>query len=301
MYPRHYFSLFPSAPIEPQVFVAMAFDKRHRPRWESVIRPAIEDIELRPHRVDVRRVSDSILTEILQGIGASKLIFAEVSPLDEVRNTNVMYELGIAHAAREPTEVVIFRDDNAPLPFDVANVRVNRYEANPDDNPEQARESVRAALADALRELDLSKSMAVQMSMQRLDQTSFNLLISAVGIGSISHPEQRTRGQILASADTLQSLRILLELGLVRPKYPDLYSMAQNIGEPELAEPGPLPVIYAPTELGKAVMVEIALRNGGIQMINDAELAARMTKRFEEMQPELAARIKQRFEEMQPE
>ena len=53
MYPNLYFSLFPSTPIEPQVFVAMAFDERHEQRWQSVIKPAIKDLDLKPHRVDV--------------------------------------------------------------------------------------------------------------------------------------------------------------------------------------------------------------------------------------------------------
>lgn len=285
MYPNRYFNLFPSTPIEPQVFVAMAFDERHNQRWETVIRPAIKDVNLKPYRVDASRVSDSILTEILQGIGTSKIIFVEVSLLDGNRKPNVMYELGIAHATRDATEVVIFRDDDALLPFDVANVRVNQYEAHPDDNPEKARESVRFALADALREFDLSKSMAVQIAMQRLDQASYNLLLNAIGKGGVIHPHWQNIGQAVASADTLRALTILLELRLLTPEYPDIYDLVQKLGEPELEKSGPLAVTYKSTELGKAVMENIALQYGGQRLINDADLFRQVEQYFKDKQP----------------
>ena len=106
-------------------------------RWELVIAPAIKTVErndlpLEPHRVDVKRVSDSILTEILNGVSNSLVIFADVSSFGEVedkpiRNGNVMYEVGLAHATRLPEEVILFRSDSDELLFDVANVRINRY------------------------------------------------------------------------------------------------------------------------------------------------------------------------------
>ena len=73
-------------------------------RWESVIAPAIQsveknDVSLEPYRVDISRVSDSILTEILTDISRSLVIFADVTSLGKIenkpiRNGNVMYEVG---------------------------------------------------------------------------------------------------------------------------------------------------------------------------------------------------------------
>jgi len=73
MYPANYFVLFPPFPRENKVFIAMSFDQRFEDRWTRVIGPAIRnirvnDVPLEPHRVDIRQVSDSILTEILAGI-----------------------------------------------------------------------------------------------------------------------------------------------------------------------------------------------------------------------------------------
>ena len=110
MYPFHLFGLFPPFPREDKVFVAMSFDSRMNTRWEKVIAPAIRNVSvnsrpLEPLRVDTRRVSDSVLTDILNGIGNCRIVFADITALDVlngvgIRNSNVLYEVGIAHASR---------------------------------------------------------------------------------------------------------------------------------------------------------------------------------------------------------
>ena len=42
MYPANYYALFPAFPRVSSVFVAMSFDSRFVPRWENVIKPAIQ-------------------------------------------------------------------------------------------------------------------------------------------------------------------------------------------------------------------------------------------------------------------
>ena len=57
-----------------------------------------------------------------------------------MRNDNVLYEVGLAHAARLPAEVVLFRSDRDQLMVDVVNIRVNSYD--PDRDPGAAREAL---------------------------------------------------------------------------------------------------------------------------------------------------------------
>jgi len=119
MYPAHFYGLFPAFPRNKTVFVAMSFDQQFDRRWTEVIEPAIQDIvidgtPLKAIRVNSRIVGDSILTEILSGIGTAQVILADISSigtLDDrpVRNGNVMYEIGLAHATRLPEEVLLFR------------------------------------------------------------------------------------------------------------------------------------------------------------------------------------------------
>lgn len=272
MYPQQYFGLFPAAPVEPRVFVAMAFDERHRARWDAVIKPAIESVGLEAFRVDAARVSDSILTEILQGIGTAKLVFAEVSPIDGHRRPNVFYEVGIAHAARQAKEVVVFRDDHDRLPFDIANVRVNHYD--PDSDPEGAKEAIYDALTDGLRELDLAQSMAADYAARRLDQSAFNLLLAGATIGRIDHPERKNMRQALASAEVNQSIRLLLELGLIQPLYPDFRKLVSLLGTPSADEPARLDVSYELTPIGKSVLQKIALDHGFDDVMKDPDAVA---------------------------
>src|SRR5438128_2587799 len=108
MYPHTYMSLFPPFPKDNRVFVAMSFDSRFQPRWEKVLVPAIrlverDDMSLEPHRVDLRKASDSVLTEILEGITRCRFFLADISVIGEIdgkpiRNANVLYEVGLAHA-----------------------------------------------------------------------------------------------------------------------------------------------------------------------------------------------------------
>src|SRR5688572_24479525 len=132
MYPAAFFGLFPPFPRTDQVFVAMSFAPQFDARWRDVIQPAIRrisanNIRQEPRRVDASIVGDSILTEILQGVSQSRLVFADITSrnhlgAEPVRNANVMYEVGLAHAVRLPEEVLLFRSDADPLLFDVAQV-----------------------------------------------------------------------------------------------------------------------------------------------------------------------------------
>jgi len=195
----------------------MSFDERFRARWENVISPGIIDAGLEALRVDASRIGDSILTEILNGIRTSRLIFADISA-DEggVRNGNVMYEVGIAHAVRNPQEVVLFRSDGERLLFDLANIRVNRYE--PDTDSQMARRRVTEAVSEALREIDLTRNLAVQRAAESLDPDGL-ILVAEAASGVIRPPESHTMKDVMNNIGTMISLPRLLDLGLIASVY----------------------------------------------------------------------------------
>jgi hypothetical protein len=269
VYPANYFGLFPPFPRQDTVFVAMSFDERFDHRWTEVISPAIRNVQLNgrslePLRVDARRISDSILTEILSGISSSRLIFADVTTLAHVngraiRNGNVMYEVGIAHAVRLPEEVLLFRSDTDPLLFDVANVRANSY--SPDDRPEDAKKYLSECIVAALRELDLRRHMAVGKVAELLDFPSWWLLAETQSGKPVPHPQMKTMGQALGNASRAAAIQRLLELGAIRTSYlaltPETYerlkaSTAQDI------------LAYECTDFGRAIFDE-GIRRMGIQ------------------------------------
>lgn len=232
MYPNQYFSLFPPFPRENRVFVAMSFDEQFSARWEEVIVPAIRSTKyeggpLEPHRVDAKRISDSILTEILGGISNDQLVLADVTAADEidgkpVRNGNVMYEVGIAHAIRLPEEVLLFRSDTSHLLFDISNVRVNSYD--PDGDHVVARELVAEAIRDAFKERDLRCQNSIKLAAKSLDIPSLKVLVNAlaIGNGSIRHLPTKNVKNALGNAPGNAAIGRLLGMGALQARFAGL-------------------------------------------------------------------------------
>ena len=268
MYPAHYYGLFPAFPRKKTVFVAMSFDASFERRWVDVLAPAIsavsiDDIPLEPVRVDARVVGDSILTEILSGIGSSQVVLADISSIGEldgrpIRNGNVMYEVGLAHAVRLPEEVLLFRSDDNQLPFDTANVRVNKYA--PDDLPEEAQTLVSNAIVSALREVNLQKHLAVRTVADSLDATSFGILVKCQLEGQYCHPERKTMGQAMAAVSIESAIQRLLTLGLLEVRYKAHTLEELNSKGVELSGDA---MPYFITTFGKAVFHEISQRMAG--------------------------------------
>lgn len=205
----------------------MSFDPRFDARWHKVIDPAIRSIDsntipLEPVRVDQRPIGESILTEILTGISRSTVVFVDITTIGmnndrPVRNGNVMYELGIAQAVRLPEEVIVFRSDEDPLPFDVASIRVNSYK--PDAQPHVAKEMVSSAIRSAIAEVDLKRHLAVRRALEMLDHSMLMVLIEALATAGIVHPRMKTMGEILQLTGRVAAISRLLELGLLQTEY----------------------------------------------------------------------------------
>lgn len=284
MYPANYFGLFPPFPRQDTVFVAMSFDTSFDNRWSKVIAPAINNVlrdgnKLEPVRVDARQFSDSILTEILSGITNSRLIFADITTqgiLGErpVRNGNVMYEVGIAHAVRLPEEVLLFRSDSDRLLFDVANIRVNDY--TPDEKPEEAISQISKSIIAALSELELRRNLAVARAAESMDFPSWWLLSETQISERIVHPETRTMGQALGNASRVAAIRHLLDLGALRTSYlsltPEKYEAVKDSTD--------VPILtYECTEFGEAILLEAAHRMG----MSSPDMMDVLEKQYKEM------------------
>lgn len=225
MYPAELLSLFPPFPRDNTVFVAMSFDARFDSLWRNVLIPAAKDVDyqgtpLEAHRVDLTRKSDAILTEIVERISRSRLILADITSIGSVlvgwhkhrpiRNSNVLYEVGIAHAARLPEEVILVRGDDDPLDFDISGVRVHRYS----QNPNEARRQVATLLADALKAVDARRHLSVRLAVQSLDLTMYLLLDEAMT--DVKHPKTSTMREVLSSIERIAAINRLLSAGLLQ-------------------------------------------------------------------------------------
>jgi len=246
MYPKRYLDDYRTFSRTNRVFVAMPIKPAFEKRWERVFSPAIKKVGLKPWRADSRSSGDSIQTEILKEIGQAQLILVDIST-DNLnrRNENVMYELGIAHAARLPEEVIIVRSDKGPLPFDFTQIRVKQF------NPtiiSKAQAVIYTLLNDALLEIDYTKDLLVDRTIQSLDEDALHVMLQEYTVANKDinaplrqfHPGPITYGH-LKNPEFRAALHRLHTLGVVAI---DAYEHKK-------------PARYIWTDLGRAIIKKL--------------------------------------------
>jgi hypothetical protein len=113
--------------------------------YRDLIGPAIRDAGLEPIRADEEMAGGIIHKPIFE-----RLILCEFAVADlTTANPNVFYELGVRHAVRPATTVLVF-SENSSLPFDVALLRALPYAIGSGGLPENV-EASRKSLAERLR------------------------------------------------------------------------------------------------------------------------------------------------------
>lgn len=257
MFPSEYYGLFPPFPENDRVFVAMPFSGRFSLRWEHVVEPGIKAAGLDPYRVDLSKVADSIPLKILREIGTCRLVFADITSENGVRNANVMYELGIAHAIRRPEEVIVFRSDNDVLPFDIAPVFADTY--RPDSGPgasTAAIAQVRGAIERAIGSVDLTRHLIVQRIVDALDVPTFEVLATKLPLPFGTIPSQISLGTAVNDSRLLAGFARLVSLGVLRTTLPDFMELYAAKG----AEPIASGLQFELTPLGNAVAQEFRQR-----------------------------------------
>jgi hypothetical protein len=102
--------------------------------YKNLIAPAISAAGLEPLRADEELAGGVIHKPMFE-----RLILCEFAIADlTTANANVFYELGLRHAVRPASTVLIFAEGGGQLPFDVAPLRAIPYKLGPDGKPANA-------------------------------------------------------------------------------------------------------------------------------------------------------------------
>ena len=248
MYPREFFDSYWRPEIRDEVFVAMPFHDEFALIWAQCFEPAIRldlDVRLTSRRVDGSVLSGSIVTDILDGIAHSRIVLADISVAAEgrwagQRNGNVMYEVGLAHAVRQTTEVLLVRSDSEPISFDVAGLNIRAYDRS--DMP-GSRALIAGYLRDLLQQVEQEKSLKVERAIGHLDSISVRYLAEYAAHGAFAGPDPKTMADELVSVSNRAALANLQHLGILRSH--------------QLGDGGG--VVFSSTAFGDAVMRRLGI------------------------------------------
>jgi len=109
---------------KPQAFVVMQFTQPYDALFDDVIAPVAVREGFSAYRAaDVHRPG-VILEDIVEGLGESDVVVAEITPPNE----NVFYEIGYAHAVGKPIIFLAEKSFRNKLPFDISGHRVIFYD-----------------------------------------------------------------------------------------------------------------------------------------------------------------------------
>lgn len=185
MHPQLFLKTFWRMELKPWIFVVMSFGEQYESRFSNIIAPAINSINFdglrfTPYRVDLSMSGDSILTDIIDGIAHSQLILADVSSVGKdaetgmaYRNGNVMYEVGLALACRQSSEVLLVRDDRDDFLFDVSTIPHMNVDFT---KSKSAITNLRRALIERLKEQKYINDARVQLAIAGLSHIEFKML-----------------------------------------------------------------------------------------------------------------------------
>jgi tetratricopeptide (TPR) repeat protein len=116
--------------------------------YQNLIKPAIEEAGLECLRADEITHSGNINVPMYQHILTADVVVADVS----TANCNAFYELGVRHALR-PSTTIIIAEDKFKFPFDVQQISIRKYKHLGDDIGVTEAKRFTAELKNAVTEI----------------------------------------------------------------------------------------------------------------------------------------------------
>ena len=233
--------------IRPLCFVLMPFGKKTDAAgvlidfdviYQELIAPAIAGADLQPIRADEELTGGIIHKPMFERLMLCEYAVADLT----TANANVFYELGVRHAVRQWSTVLLFAEGSR-LPFDIAYLRALPYRLSPDGKPSDI-DTVKTGLTQRLVE---AKKAAADSPLYTFD------LIKNVPM--IDHAKTDVfREQVQYSMDMKQRLAEARKKGLV-----ELKKIEQELGDIRNVEGGVVIDLFLSYRAVKAWQDMIAL------------------------------------------
>ncbi len=246
MYPKHFFENFWEGEQINQLFTGMSFEESLNARFEVINKVAKSVGFERAYRVDIEKEAKSIPYNTLENIANSKLLIFDLSFDDRYKtvNPNVMFELGLATAIREPSDIILIGKKNQEkMPFDIETLTINFFDIEINE------EDLKEILENAMAKQQWYKSKRVKATAKTIDEIGLQLMATKgtwpKKYSHFSLPKELPEQKI--------AIFRLMDLGILRfeCKY-------RNAGIP-------LEYAYHWTQFGRAVMEHLGIK----EMIED--------------------------------
>src|SRR5262245_44992293 len=209
----------------PLCFVLMPFGKKTDAAgaaidfdavYETGIKPGIVDAGLEPLRADEEMTGGIIHKPMYERLILCPFAVADLTSV----NANVFYELGVRHAVRPASTVLMFAEGGR-LPFDVAPLRAVPYRLTADGKPADP-PSARATLASRLNE---ARRNASQPERPPADSPIYQLVESFPDVQHMKTDVFRDR--IDYAREQKQALAVARKRGVAA-----LQDFERSLGEP---------------------------------------------------------------------
>jgi tetratricopeptide (TPR) repeat protein len=117
--------------------------------YKNVIKPAVEAAGVECVRADEITHAGVIDVPMYERILDADLVIADIS----TGNRNAIYELGVRHALRPHTTIIIGEDSNTKIPFDLNHIVIRKYRHLGEDIGATEARRVSTELTQAIKEL----------------------------------------------------------------------------------------------------------------------------------------------------
>ena len=208
MYPKVFFERFWEGEQRNELFVCMPFHDSFDGKFDVIMEAAQAAGLEKAVRVKEDWQANVITDKIFDGIANSRLLLFDLSndPKHKQVNGNVLYELGIANAMREPQDMVLIREKSrTKVPFDITGLT---YITHVDLSTDKLREIIK----NALEKQEWHQSKRVQAASQSLDELALTLMYN-----SGRNPDGANHFGLEGKAPEIKlSVLRLIDLGMLR-------------------------------------------------------------------------------------
>ncbi len=177
MYAKFFFERFWEGEQKNELFICMPFHVSFDGKFDKINIGAKKVGFDKAVRVKEDCDANVITDKIFDGIANSKMLLFDLSDdpkspeNSKQANVNVLYELGIANAIREPQDILLIRESSSgKIPFDVSGMTINEHQGD------LTTEWLADELKTALENQEWHKSKRVQAAAKSIDGEALELM-----------------------------------------------------------------------------------------------------------------------------